>query len=73
MRATSNRECSKLECISYIFMNFAILCFTHGRSHSFHVFVQNNSCNPVSNALLELNLSAWTIYTSVIDFAATDL
>ena len=56
-----------------MFMNFAILCFTHGRSHSFHVFVQNNSCNPVSDALLELNLSAWTIYTSVIDFAATDL
>ena len=47
-------------------MNFAILYFTHGSSHSFPVFVQYNSCNPVSNALVELKLSAWTIYGSVI-------
>ena len=53
-------------------MNFAILCFTHGRSHSVPVFVQNHSYNPVSNTLVELNLSAWTIYRSV-HFATTDL
>ena len=52
---------------------FGNLVFYTWMSHSFHDFVQNNSCNPVSNALLELNLSAWTIYTSVIDFATTDL
>ena len=73
MQATSNRDCSKLGCVSYMFMNFAILYFTHGSSHSVPVFVQNNSCNPVSNALLELNLSAWTIYRSVGYFATTDL
>ena len=70
---TSNREYSKLGCVSYIFMNFAILYFTHGSPHSFPVFVQNNSCNPVSNALLELNLSAWTIYRSVVYFDTTNL
>ena len=70
---TSNREYSKLGCVSYIFMNFAILYFTHGSSHSFPVFIQNNSCNPVSNAWVELKLSAWTIYGSVIYLATTDL
>ena len=39
---------------------FCIFYFTHGCSHSFPVFVQYNSCNPVSNALIELNLSPWT-------------
>jgi len=57
---------SNLGCVSYIFMNFAILYFTHGSTHSFPVFIQNNSCNPVSNAWVELKLSAWTIYGSVI-------
>ena len=38
----------------------------------FPVFVQYNSCNPASNALVELNLSAWTIYRSGIYFATTD-
>ena len=70
---TSNREYSKLGCVSYIFMNFAILYFTHGSSHSFPVFIQNNSCDPVSNPLVELKLSAWTIYRSVIYLATTDL
>ena len=60
-------------CISYIFMNFSILYFTHGSSHSFPVFIQNNSCDPVSNPLVELKLSAWTIYRSVIYLATTDL
>ena len=73
VQVTSNREYSKLGCVSYIFMNFAILYFTHGSSHSFPVFVQNNSCNPVSNALLELSLSAWTIYRSVVYFDTTNL
>ena len=70
---TSNREYSKLGCVSHIFMNFATLYFTHGSSHSFLIFVQYNSCNPVSNTLVELNLSAWTFYRSVIYFATTDL
>ena len=60
-------------CVSYIVMNFAILYFTHGSSHSFLIFVQYNSCNPVSNALVELKLSTWTIYRSVIYLATTDL
>ena len=45
---------------------FCIFYFTHGCSHSFPVFVQYNSYNAVPNALVELNLSAWTIYRSVI-------
>ena len=53
-------------------MNFAILYFTHGSSHSFPVFVKNNSCNPVSNALVELKLSAWTINRSIIYVATTE-
>ena len=39
---------------------------------SFPVFVQYKGCNPVSNALVELNFSAWTIYRSVVYFATTD-
>ena len=70
---TSNREYSKLRCVSYIFINFAILYFTHGSSHSFPVFVRYNSCNPVSNALVELKLSAWTFQRSVIYVATTDI
>ena len=70
---TSNREYSKLGCVSYIFMNFAIFYFTYGHSHLFPVFVQYNSCNPVSNALVELKLSSWTIYGSVIYVATIDL
>ena len=49
---------------------FCIFYFTHGCFHSFPVFVQYNSCNPVSNALIELNLSPWTIYRSVIYVAS---
>ena len=37
------------------------------------LFSYNNSCNSVSNALVELKLSAWTIYGSVIYVATTDL
>ena len=70
---TNTREYSKLGCVSYIFMNFANLYFAHGSSHSFPVFIEYNSCNPVSNALVELTLSAWTIYRSVIYVATTDL
>ena len=69
----SNRQYSKLWCVSYIFMNFAILYFTHGNSYSCPVFIRNNSCNPVPNALVELKLSAWTIYRSVIHLATTNL
>ena len=45
----------------------------HGSSYSFPVFIQYNNFNPVSNALVELKLSAWTIYRSVIYLATTDL
>ena len=40
--------------------------------HSFHVLIQYNSCNPVSNALVELKLSAWTINRSIIYVATTE-
>ena len=52
---------------------FCDLIFYTWKFHSFHVLIQCNSCNPVSNALVELKLSAWTIYGSVIYVATTDL